>query len=110
VHVLATIDDYPRRFRQLRDAHAAWVSAHGTRVLGPCPQCGGRCELGAQPPKAPTRVSSDDMDAARRDVRQGCYRFLLRCYRARLLDEPALRAAGERIGVSVEREDLERAE
>lgn len=47
------------------------------------------------------------MDAARRAVRRGCYRLLLRCFRAGLLDEPALRAACDRIGVTVEREDLE---
>jgi len=90
VHVLATIDDYPRRFRQLREAQIAWVTAHGTQVLGYCAHCGGRCELGPQTPAAPTRISSDEMDAARRGVRQGCYRLLLRCYRAHLVDEPAL--------------------
>ncbi len=106
VHVLATIDDYPRRFRQLRDAQAAWVTAHGTRILGPCAICGGRCELGPHAPSPPTRISSDAMDAARRGVRQGCHRLLLRFYRARLLDEPALRAACDRVGISVEPEDL----
>jgi hypothetical protein len=106
VHAIAVIDVYPRRFRDLRAAQMAWVSAHGTMTLGPCTVCGGRCELGPRPPEAPTRTSSGELDEARRAVRQGCYRFLLRCHRLGLLDESALRAACERIAVSVEREDL----
>jgi len=110
VHVLATIDDYPRRFRQLRDAQAAWVTAHGTEVLGYCAVCDGRCELGPRTPAALTRISSDELDLARRGVRRGCYRLLLRCHRARLLAEPALRTACDRIGVVLEREDLDRTD
>ena len=108
-HLLATIDDYPRRFRQLRDAQQAWVRAHDTRTRTAeqyCPLCGGPCDVGPQSPAPPTRISSDDMEAARRVVRRGCYRLLLRGHRLGLVDEPALRAACERVGVTVEREDL----
>ncbi len=103
--MLATIDDYPRRFRALRDAQLAWVSAHDTTTLH-CPRCDGPCDLGPRTPEPPIRTSSDEMDAARRGVQQGCYRFLLRCHRAGLLDELVLRTACERIGVTVESEDL----
>jgi hypothetical protein len=107
-HVLATIDDYPDRFRRLREGQQAWVELHETRTNRPCLICRGKpCELGPQPPPAPTRISSDDMDAARRGLRQGCYRFLLRLHRLGLLDEPGLRVACERIGVTLEREDLD---
>lgn len=106
-HVLATIDDYPDRFRRLRDGQRAWVKLHETRTNRPCPICReSPCELGAQPPPPPTRIPSEDMDAARRGVRQGCYRFLLRLYRIGLLDEPALRIACDRVGVTLEREDM----
>ncbi len=107
-HVLATIDDYPRRFRQLRDAQTAWVTAHGTQVLGYCAHCGGCCELGQRAPAAPTRISSDELDLARRGVGKGCYQLLLRCHRAHLLAESELRAACDRVGVTLETEDLER--
>jgi hypothetical protein len=106
-HVLATIDDYPDRFPRLRDGQQAWVKQHETRTHMPCAICRGRpCELGPQPPPAPTRISSEDMDAARRMVRQGCYRFFLRLYRIGLLDESALRIACDRVGVTLEREDM----
>lgn len=107
-HVLATIDNYPDRFRRLREGQQAWVKLHETRTNRPCLICGGKpCELGPQPPPPPTRISSDDMDAARSSLRQACYRFLLRLNRIGLLDEPSLRTACERVGVTLEPEDLD---
>ncbi|HEY4055681.1 MAG TPA: hypothetical protein VGM39_03705 [Kofleriaceae bacterium] len=107
VHALAVIDDYSRRFGLLRDAHTAWTEANHTTRDFYCAHCGGACELGPRKPPAPTRVSSEEMNAAKKSLRQGAYRLLLRCYRASLLDEGALRGACDRIGVSLEREDLD---
>jgi len=108
IHVLATIDGYPDRFRRLRDGQQAWVKRHDTLDNRPCPVCReSPCELGAEPPPPLTRIPSEQMDAARRGVRQGCYRFLLRLHRFRLLDEPALRIACDRVGVTLEREDMD---
>lgn len=109
-HALRMIDAYPQRFRRLRDAQVAWVDAHGTRVSDYCPQCGGACEFGPQKPAAPSRIPSEQMDAARKKVRQSVFRFLLRCYRTRLLDEAAVREACDRIGVDVEPRDFARRE
>lgn len=107
-HVLAAIDGYPDRFRRLRDGQQAWIELHETRTDRQCPICRETpCELGAKPPWPPTRIPSEDMESARRGVRQGCYRFLLRLYRVGLLDEPALRGACDRVGVTLEREDLD---
>ena len=44
VHAISTIDDYPVRFRRLRDAQVGWVKAHGTKICGYCPHYGGACE------------------------------------------------------------------
>ena len=109
VHALRTIDDYPGRFRRLRDAQGAWVKAHGTKVSDYCPICGGGCEFGPQAPLPPTRIPSEQMNEARVRLRRSAYRFLLRGHRLRLLDEAALRAACDRIGITAESEDLERA-
>jgi len=108
-HALATIDDYPRRFRRLRDAQVAWVSAHGTKVSGYCAICGGGCEFGPQTPPPPTRIPSEQMDDARTQLRRATLRFLLRCYRASLLDEAAVRSAADRLLLNLEAEDLRRA-
>jgi hypothetical protein len=107
-HDLRTIDDYPKRFRRLRESQVAWVKAHGTKVSGYCGICGGRCELGPRTPDAPKRIPSEQMDEARKKIRQSVFRLLLRCYRSRLLEEAAVREACGRLGVDVEREDFDR--
>ena len=107
LHVLAVIDDYPRRFARLRDAQAAWVTAHGTMVSGYCRACRGKCEFDPQPPMPPIRIDHKEFDAARRQLRDGAYHFLLRCHRMGLMDASALKTACERVGTSVDVADLE---
>jgi hypothetical protein len=108
IYALRTIDEYPGRFRRLRDAQVAWVRAHGTKVSGYCEICGGACEFGPQSPMPPQRIPSDQMEEARARLRRAAYAFLLRCYRSGLLLETGVRAAGDRIGIVVESEDLKR--
>lgn len=103
---LKVIDDYPRRFTLMRDAQAAWVTAHGTVVSELCPICRGACEFGRETPRPPTRIASQELEAARRRLKDAAYHLLLRFYRAGLLDELALRAACERVGTSVDLADL----
>lgn len=107
-HALRVIDGYQRRFTLMRDAQSAWVTAHGTVVHGYCPICRGACEFGAAAPPPPTRIASQELDAARRRLKDAAYQFLLRCHRAGLLDEISLRAACARVGTSVDDADLER--
>ena|SRR5690349_11261304 len=108
VGAVSTIDDYPARFRRLREAQVGWVKAHGTRVSGYCRICGGACELGPTTPEPPRRIHAEDLEAARQGVRQAARRYLLRLYRAHLLDEDAVRRACREIGAAVETEDFER--
>ena len=107
VHVLATIDAYPQRFRRLHAAQLAWVKGHGTKASPYCRQCGGACELDAKTPEPPRRIPSEQMEAARAQVRRALYQLLLRCYRARLLDGSDLKLACDRAGICAEDEDLE---
>jgi len=106
---LAMLDEYPQRFARLRDAQRDWVVAHGTLVGEFCAHCGGACELapGKQSPVAPKRIDSRELEDARHALKASVYRFLLRCYRARLHDEDALRAACERLDISVDPTELD---
>jgi hypothetical protein len=106
-HALRTINEYPRRFGRLRDAQNAWVDAHGTKVAGHCAICGGGCELGAQTPEPPKRIPSQQMEEARKQLKGSALQFLLRCYRAGLVTEAAVRGASDRLELSLENEDLE---
>ena len=105
---ISALDDYPVRFRLLRDAQVGWVEAHGVTVSGYCAHCGGRCELGPTKPEPPQRTPSENVEAAREGVRRAARRYLLRLYRARFLDEDAVRQACAEIRVGVETEDFER--
>jgi len=110
-HAIRTIDEYPARFGRLREAQVGWVKRHGTRISGGyCPQCCGVCELGpeVETPRAPQRTPSEDLTAAREDVRRAARRYLVRLYRAHFLDEDALRRACDELGVGLEAEDLDR--
>ena len=40
---LKAIDEYGKRFTNIRDAQQAWIDAHGTKVYDYCPMCGGKC-------------------------------------------------------------------
>jgi hypothetical protein len=106
-HALRVLDEYPQRFRRLRDAQVGWVEAHGTKVSDYCPICRGGCEFGPQTPPAPTRIPAEQIEEARVGLRHSAYRFLLRCHRSGQLDQAAVRAACERIAVVAEPEDLE---
>jgi hypothetical protein len=108
VHAISTIDDYPVRFRRLRDAQVGWVKAHGTEISGYCPHCGGACEFGPQTPEPPQRIPTEDLAAARDGVRRAARRYLLRLYQAHFLDEDGVRRACAEIGVGVETEDFDR--
>lgn len=105
-HALKVLDDYPRRFVLMRDAQGEWVKAHATVAPEFCPFCHGACEFGRETPRPPTRIASQDLDAARRRVKDSTYQLLLRCHRAGLLDEAVLRAACARVGTSVDLADL----
>src|SRR5262245_4297126 len=70
-HVIRVIDEYPLRFQRQRDAQAAWVEAHGTRVSGYCVHCGGACEFGPRKPDPVRRVSHQELAAARASVCRG---------------------------------------
>lgn len=109
-HAIATLDDYPSRFRKLRDAQVGWVNAHGTKVSGYCPHCHGACELGPVTPGPPRRIPSEDIAAARDAVRLGVRRYLLRLYRAHFVEEDAVRRACAGLGVSIQDEDLRRGD
>lgn len=106
VHAIATIDQYPERFQRLRVAQVGWAKAHGTRVSGYCAHCGGGCEFGPQVPDPPRRIPAEDLAAARAAVRQTGRLYLLRLYRAQLIDESAVRRACDDLGAPLESEDL----
>ena len=105
---LKAIDGYFHRYQNLRKAQMQWVKNHGTKVYDYCSICGGKCELADGTPSPPVKIDKEELETTRRQVKDAVYHFLLRCFRANLLNEKSLSEACERVGTSVEPEDLRR--
>lgn len=103
---IAVIGDYPARFRRLRDAQVAWVSSRDVKVRFYCPACQGECEFSPGTPSAPHRISSQQMDAARDDVRRAAAQLLLRLYQSGLLASSELDRHVNALELPIESEDL----
>lgn len=103
---IAVIQDYPARFRKLRDAQVAWVSSRDVKLPYYCPVCQGACEFGPRTPNAPHRISSKEMDAARDDVRRSAAQLLLRLYRSGLLASSELGRYASDLELPIEPDDL----
>jgi len=103
---IAVIDDYPARFRRLRDAQVAWVSAKNVRVPHYCPVCQGECEFSPSTPEPPHRIPSQEFSAARAQVRAAAAQLLLRLHRATLLEASELARYVRELDLPIEPEDL----
>jgi len=109
VRAIGVIDEHPERFRSLRDGQIAWVKAHKTKVTGYCPICAGPCEFGPQTPEPPLRTPAEDLAEARVAVQRAGRTYLLRLYRAHLVEKAAVRRACNQLDIGVEEEDFNRA-
>ncbi len=105
---IKTIDEYNKRFNNIRDEQKKWVDSHGTVVCDYCPICGGKCELSNGNPSPPVRVSSNELKATRKELVDSTYFFLLRCYRMRLLNKNILEKKCKEIGTSIDPSELEK--
>jgi hypothetical protein len=104
---LEVLDDYPRRFERLRGGQQRFIDAHKLRTSGFCSPCGGACEFGPQTPRGASRVPAEQLQDARRALREAGYSLFLRLYKSRWIDEARLRAECTRLGASIDRADLE---
>jgi len=103
-HCLAVIDRYNARFERLSAGQSAYVSAHDTIEFSPTdPCCTSR--RAARPKRLPDRERNE----ARRELYDAFYRFIVRCYKASLIDEPTVRAQCSRHDISVDQHDLQRS-
>ncbi len=105
---IKTIDEYNKRFNNMRDGQKNWVASHGTKIYDYCPFCGGRCELSDGHPPPPVRYLDSELKSARKELVDTTYFFLLRCYRMGLLNKNTLETKCNEIGASIDLSDLEK--
>jgi hypothetical protein len=72
---IKTIDEYNKRFDNMRDEQKKWVDAHGNAVYDYCPFCGGKCELSDGHPTPSVRTSSNELQATRKKLVDSTYFF-----------------------------------
>jgi hypothetical protein len=100
-HCLEVIDGYGRRFEQMKAAQVNFVADHGTIQFHLDDPCCTRTSAAR-----PRRVPSQELGEARRQLCEAFYRFLVRCFHERLVDEHALRRVCGSLEIGVEIGDL----
>lgn len=103
---VTAIDEYPVRFRKLRDSQVAWVRARALRIPLYCPICNGQCAYGAQPHDAPRRIPSEALSAARNSVTGSAVQLLLRLYDSGLIGKPEVNRYVDALRLPIEPDDL----
>jgi hypothetical protein len=101
-HCLDVIDGYRARFERIRTAETSYVKEHETQRYYP------EFDIGWMTPSKPWRIPDDDLKASRLQLREAFYRFLIRGYRERIIDEPLLRATADSVGLGIDLVDLRR--
>lgn len=107
---LKILDGHNLRFDKIYEAQKEWIESHGIQVPDNCPICQGVCELGKgliKPtlPKKSAQTKSDKKES-KKELLDSAYFFLLRCYKLKLLSETELRKTCNKIGTSIDLDDL----
>lgn len=100
LHCQAVIDGYRPRFERLRDSQSNYVRERDTKTY--------HHDFGSQTPMKAQRVPDDALKTSRRELREAFYRFLIRSYHERLIDEPALRRTADAADLGIDPVDLRR--
>lgn len=102
-HGLEVLDGYGQRFQRLKAAQAKHVAKHHTTAFHLDDPC---CTSSA--PDPPQRIRDAEIRDARRSLCEAVYRLLIRCQREGFIEESALRAACNHLGIGVNVADLKR--
>jgi hypothetical protein len=100
-HCLDVIDGYNRRLEQMKAGQKKHVSEHGTVEFSLDDPC---CTQ--RPASRPTRVPDSMLADSKRNLCDATYRFLVRCFKERLVNEEMLRGTCDSLDIGVEASDL----
>ena len=100
-HAFSVIDGYHRRFEGLRDAQVAYVQRHATQRF-----VQGDFLRTAEDVSRPMRAPDAELKVARRALGDAAYRFLVRCYKAGVINKEPLRDLCNQLGIGVDLRDL----
>ena len=99
------------RFRRMYTAQKDWIDSHSVQIPDNCRICGGICELGNGKKKPRLPQKSPETTIEKKEVRKelvdNMYSFLRRSYKLGLLDETDFRKYCDKIGTSVDLDDID---
>ncbi len=101
-HRLDVLDNYNARFNRLAAAQRDYVSGHQTLEF----DLNDEFRDAATAPPRPRRIPDKDRLAARTNLCESFYRFIVRCRSAGLIDEERARSECERHSISVDSRNL----
>jgi hypothetical protein len=101
-HCQDVIDGYRSRFERMKAAQKKFVREQKTTVVYP------EVAMAPTTPVGPVRVPDEELKLSGLHLREAFYRFLIRAYRERLIDEPLLRKTADVIDLGIDLVDLRR--
>ena len=106
---ITAIDEHNIRFTKMYDAQEKWIDEKNVRIPDYCYICNGICELSNEhykKPELPKQKSTNDKNDSRKDLINAMYYFLVRCLKLELLNEELFKEYCNRIGTSIDPNDL----
>ena len=104
-----SLDEHNSRFNKMYEAQKEWIEHKNVKVPDYCYICNGICELSHQPykkPELPKNRATSEKNDSRRELIDTAYYFLVRCFNTGLLNEEQVRTLCDKIGTSIDPNDL----
>ncbi|MBO6518115.1 MAG: hypothetical protein JJ975_16375 [Bacteroidia bacterium] len=105
---LTVLDQHRSRFDKMYNAQKNWTEEHGTVVHTYCSICKGKCEFSDGKPRLPNMKYKGEKVAARKELIDAAYFFLIRCYTIGLLTREQLEQKCNEVGTSIDPADLKK--
>jgi hypothetical protein len=108
-NAIVAIDEHNIRFAKMYEAQERWIDEKNVRIPDYCYICNGICELSTEhykKPELPKQRAKNDKNDSRKDLINATYYFLVRCVKLELLNEKQFKEYCNRIGTSIDINDL----
>lgn len=106
---IKAIDEHNDRFEKMYKAQEKWVEEKNVKIPDYCMICNGICELSDKhykKPDLPKQRATNEKNDSKKELLNVTYYFLVRCFKLELLNEKLFREFCNRIGTSIDQNDL----
>lgn len=106
---ILAIDKHKIRFQKMYEAQEIWIDKKNVKIPDYCYICDGICELSNEhykKPDLPKQRAIKEKNDSRKELINATYYFLVRCFKLELLNEKLFQEYCNRIGTSIDPNDL----